>query len=390
MPPVADADVVILGAGCAGLSLASRLAAGASPLRVIALETRTDYVDDRSWCFWSPLQHDLSHLVSHSWDSWRFSSRDGRSYTHSTPGVAYQYVRSIDVYDDAVARIRRSTNVTLHTGVTARSLTSAHGGVRIDTGDGEILARHVIDTRPRRQQALLYQCFAGVEIRTDAPHGFDPRVVGLMTDMESDADGLGFVYTLPLDDRRALVEWTRFSEVPLSFGEVEAGLNGVLRSRGLADAQVVRSERGILGMGVTAEPNETNEPIPGVVVAGNAGGAVRAASGYAFLRIQRWAERCAAALAATGTPLAHPAEPFVRREMDRIFLQAVRAHPERTAEYFMALAAGCPPHRLVRFLSDQAQAGDYARLITSLPLLPFLRELAPRAIPRPMLAEIVR
>lgn len=387
MAPVADADVVILGAGCAGLSLASRLAGGRSARRVIALDARTDYTDDRSWCFWRPIHHDLSHLVSRSWDAWRFSSPGGPEYTHSTPGISYQYVRSIDVYTDALRRIHDSKNVVLRTGVTAQSLEAVSGGVRIGTTDGEIVARHVIDTRPRRQQAMLYQCFSGVEICTDEPHGFNPDVVGLMTDMASDAAGLGFVYILPLDDRRALVEWTRFSETPLSFDEVDAGLRAVLARQGLSGARVVRSERGVLGMGVAPT---TEAPIAGVVVAGNAGGAVRAASGYAFLRIQRWAERCAAALEATGAPVPHPAEPFVRGQMDRIFLQAVRAHPERTAEYFVALAAGCPPHRLVRFLSDQAQPGDYARLITSLPLMPFLTQILPERRPSPALVEVAR
>ena len=67
--------------------------------------------------------------------------------------------------------------------------------------------------------------------------------------------------------------------------------------------------------------------------------------------------------------------------MDRIFLQAVRADLERAPEYFLALARGVPAVGLVRFLSDTARLTDYARLIASLPTVPFLRQLVPSRSP---------
>jgi lycopene beta-cyclase len=120
-------------------------------------------------------------------------------------------------------------------------------------------------------------------------------------------------------------------------------------------------------------------PPAGVVVAGNAGGALRAASGYGFLRIQHWARACADSLTRGAPPLGHPAEPRLRRSMDRIFLQAVRADLDRTPAYFLALAERMPPAGLVRFLSDAARLTDYAGLIASLPTAPFLRQLVPRS-----------
>lgn len=137
----------------------------------------------------------------------------------------------------------------------------------------------------------------------------------------------------------------------------------------------MREEQGILPMGRVDAPTA---PLPGVALAGNAGGALRDASGYAFLRIQRWATRCAAALARGEAPPAHPREPWVRRQMDRIFLQALRAHPERSAEYFIAMATRVPPRRLLRFLTDRATVGDLASIILSLPLMPFLAQLPDR------------
>ena len=370
-----DADLVILGAGCAGLSLAARLAVQAPGLKVELVEPRTGYVDDRSWCFWRPTRHDLSDIVSKTWSSWRFSTVDGREARHSVPGLAYQYIRGADFYARSREVIESGPNVTLHLGRSAGEMTAVPGGVRVDTDRGDLVAAHVIDTRPQRTEALLFQCFTGVEIETAEPHGLDLDEVGLMTRMESDSAGLGFVYALPLSHDRALIEWTRFSAVPLSKAELGAGLGIALTRLGLADARILRTEGGVLPMG---RAPRTAEPPPGVFLAGNTGGGLRAASGFGFLRIGRWADACAGALASGQPPFSHPPEPWARREMDRIFLQAVREHPERTADYFAALATGVPAAGLVRFLSDSARPGDYARIIASLPLLPFLAQIPPR------------
>jgi lycopene beta-cyclase len=370
-----EVDLVILGAGCAGLSLAARLADAGTTLRVMAIEARADYVDDRSWCFWRPDAHPLSRLVSTTWRSWTFSGADGRTATRSVPGMSYQYVRGSDFYDDATARIAASPNVTVHMATPVGQLEAVTGGVRLATPSGTVTARWVVDTRPVRRPSMLYQCFAGVEVHSDAPLPFEPDKAGLMTSMQADAAGLAFTYVLPISPTRALVEWTRFSPTPLPESQLVTELNATLERLSLSNVPVVRTEGGVLPMG---RPPGTLPSLPGVFHAGVAGGALRAASGYAFLRIQRWADSCTEALLAGRPPTGHPAEPWARREMDRIFLQAVRAHPEKTADYFLAMSQRVAPRRFVRFLSDEATAGDYASIIASLPLIPFLRELRPR------------
>jgi lycopene beta-cyclase len=378
---VADADLVILGAGCAGLSLAARLARVQDRLRVDIVEPRVDYEDDRSWCFWRPEHHDLSDLVSHSWDGWRFSGATGAAVHHRVTGLRYQYLRGSDFYRRALQRIEGASSIRMHAGVRATEIAPLGDGpdalIRVETDRGSILARHVIDTRPRVMPAMLYQSFSGVEIESERPLPFDQREVGLMDSMATDGGGMHFRYTLPLGRTRALVEWTRFNTSPTPSATLSAELDDELARLGLAGARVIRREGGILPMGMIGGLPETPR---GVVFAGNSGGALRAASGYGFLRIQRWALACADALLREGPPIGHPAEPFLRRSMDRIFLQAVRADLERTPEYFMALARGVQPAGLVRFLSDAARLTDYVRLIDSLPTVPFLRQIAPKSV----------
>lgn len=392
-----DADLVILGAGCAGLALASRLAQRGTSLRVISLDVRTEYADDRSWCFWADDAHELRPIVSAEWSDWTYQSASGEPAPHRVAEMTYQYVRGTDFYARARALIEQSDSVELRLGVAAgevrplhRSITRPAGeGVIVSTSAGDLTARWVVDTRPRRTAALLFQCFSGAEVDHGGALDLDalgvaPGAAGLMTGMRADADGLGFVYVLPLSDSTALVEWTRFSPAPLRASEVRAGRDAALAAlgapTGAPHVRVLREEAGVLPMGRVPDAASTADPsIPGVVVAGAAGGALRDASGYGFARIQAWARDCADRLARGEAPVGHPPEPFIRRQMDRIFLQALRAHPERTADYFAAMARGVAPARLLRFLTDRARVTDLLAIIASLPLLPFLAQLPDRS-----------
>ncbi len=383
-------DTVVIGAGAAGLALGSRLADRGHHRSVLILDARTDYRDDRTWSFWAPPEHPLRHLVAHEWASWRFGSGPSRA-DHRVPGLSYQAVRGIDYYRDAQARIAVSPVVQLHLGVTVVGVEAVLGAdhprearIRVHTTAGVIAARHVVDTRPVDTPATLFQCFVGAEV----DHGgslhrlgdgsdarIDPGTAGLMTRMRTDGDGFVFMYVLPFTPTTALVELTRFSSTPLPLERVAREREDELAALGLARARVVREEAGILPMGADPAPRPG---VPGVVRAGNGGGALRAATGYAFARIQQWADACADAMIAGGAPIAHPAEPWVRREMDRIFLQTLRAHPDRAPEFFLALAERVEPARLVRFLTDRASAADLAAIILALPFGTFLAQLPDR------------
>ena len=379
-----DVDLAILGGGAAGLGLARRLARAGTALRVVVIEPREEYTNDRSWGFWSDAEHDHSPLVAARWNAWSWQHDRSGSFAHRTPGTRYEMLRAADMAEHALAFINRSRTVELRRGVSAGEVVALpDGGLSIRTDDGPFTARWVIDTRPRPADALLYQCFAGSEVRHGGRldlHrlGMTISTAGLMTGMTSDADGFGFTYILPLDADTALVEWTRFSAHPLPFSHLAAERDARLADLNIAPADggvVIREEGGTLRMGrVETAPADP----PGLVRAGASGGALRDATGYAFQRIERWAEQCAAALLRGEPPIPHPPEPWARRQMDRIFLQALRAHPERTPGYFAALARGVPAASLMRFLTDAARPGDLARIILALPKLPFLAQIPDR------------
>lgn len=374
-------DLMVIGGGLAGLSLAVRLAQRGYGGRVRIIEPRQHYSDDRSWAFWTRRDSKWASSAVRTWDRWSFSRSGGATLSRSADGWCYAYLRSSEFYRSALRTIAGSPNITLLAGTTAGTVEARADDVRVATSAGALTARHVVDTRPpsasQSSAATLFQCFVGRELQLHQP-GFDDTQVELMTDMRCDTRGFVFSYVLALSATRALVEATRFSTQPIGAAELMPDLEVLLDARGWSHAEVLRRESAVLPMGLPAPTGAGT--VPGMVSAGIGGGALRAASGYGFLRIQGWADACADALLQGRPPVGHPAEPTLRRWMDRLFLQVLASHPERSPEFFLRLAAAVPGPAFVRFMSDQAGWADHARIIAALPPGPFLQALQARPL----------
>ena len=383
MPTRAPIDIAILGGGCAGLSLGRELVRTNSELRATILEPRSHYQNDRTWCFWERPSHPLSALVSASWPAWRFS-HGGDVLTHDGNDLlSYQCIRSDDFYADACAVIDASDTVELRTGVRVHGYQSASNGVRIQTTHGPVHARYVVDTRPpsasQLQGVRMFQLFEGVEVRTEKAT-FDCHTAGLMEDMSTESGAFEFSYVLPLGPTRALIEATRFAPVSRRHDVMHEALGRRLRDRVASSFDIIRRERGVIPMGRVVR-SETNDPR--VILAGTRGGAVRASTGYALLRIDRWARACVRSLQDGKGPIEHPAPPWWQARMDDLFLNVLTSHVGRAPEIFMAMARHVPPAAFVRFLSDRAGFGDIARVVAALPTGLFLDAALRDALPRP-------
>ena len=378
-----DLDLVILGGGCAGLSLALRLAEQPGLCqRVAVLESRQVYRHDRSWCFWRVSAHRYEHLVKRSWSHVALRSAD-RAVQVDCTRTPYQLLEAGAFYDHACEAISTSAAVRLNLGVAVLGPPRpVPGGWRIETTAGGLTAAQVIDTRPpnppRRGDAVLWQSFLGEELVCDRAV-FNPHQVDLM-DFANDLSGaVTFTYVLPLANNRALVETTLFDPQPRRPADLAQRQQlAVQRLCGGASSHVVRTEAGILPMGNKYPQTALGR---GHWRAGLMSGAARPATGYAFQRIQRWADGCSVALRSGRDPSGHAPDPLLTRLMDRLFLDVLRCHPEHGPELFTRLFGRVATPRIVRFLSDRASFMDRVAVAASLPTGLFLRQLL-RSAPR--------
>jgi lycopene beta-cyclase len=195
-----------------------------------------------------------------------------------------------------------------------------------------------------------------------------------MTHLQAEETGFFFTYVLPYSASRALVEVTAVScpkqGRQASREELRAHLDDRL---GKDRYRIERFEAGRLPMGLPTLPAKA---AANLWRAGTQGGALRMSSGYAFLRIQRWAEREAGRLKAGLPPQGHPRPSFVEKYLDPLFLQVLRHQPELAPEIFMKLGNQMSADRFVRFMIDEPQVADLAQLIAVLPKVPFMKQLA--------------
>ena len=374
-----DCDLLILGGGCAGLSLARELAAfGLRCPSTRILEQRAQYQNDRTWCFWGDDAALMTHLVDHQWP--RVVLRTATDATRfDCAKHPYQMISSNRFYDDALHTIAAAPQLALEQGVRILAEPNLVGGVwQVETNAGLRRGKILIDTRGAaaaglpHQAPILWQSFFGHEVSCEAPV-FDPTSVTLMDFIDDPAGRVVFTYLLPLSAHRALVELTVFGPSPLTPADLALPLQQQIRARVGSHAVVVeRSEHGILPMGLPAQPSTVR---PNHVRVGLMHGAARASTGYAFQRIQRWARDCGARLAAGAAPIGHAADPVLLRSMDRLFLSVLRHRPASAAALFINMFARSDGDTLVRFLSDRASLRDYLGIVAALPALPFVQQL---------------
>lgn len=367
-------DLIIIGAGCAGLSLGMQLASlHAQAPRTLLLEPRIAYKNDRTWCFWGDEQTPFASLASHSWQ--RFSVNNAVSRTlvdcSATP---YRLLNAADFYTQALETIACNPALDLKTGISLTAEPSlTEGRWHLHTTGGSFSANAVVDTRPLPMQQLsdttLWQSFLGCELEFQEPR-FDPTSAQLMDFYPATGAFVGFNYVLPLSTTRALVEFTVFASRIYDEAELASYLDAqVEKFAGGRPYQRLRNEYGLIPMGMS-KPKGTVKPAEkhsSYVRVGLTAGAARPATGYAFQRIQRWALACKQSLQKNDLPVGHQPDSFVIRQMDAIFLNVLRHHPDLGPELFMRLFSKVSSEKLIRFLSDQGRVSDYLAVILSLP-----------------------
>jgi lycopene beta-cyclase len=380
-----DYDYVVIGAGCAGLSLSVHLLeAGLGSRRVLILDPRTDFPNDRTWCFFDVHPHPFEAAVSHRWRRWRVADT-GAVVEQSSNAYAYQYLPGNAFYRLALSRIDGSESYELALGCRADSVRDRGDHVVVETSRGPITARLAFDGRPGTERTFpgaedgtrevrLLQHFRGWFVETDAP-AFDPSFATLMDFRVDQSRGIHFVYTLPFTETKALVEDTYFSTRTLARHDYEATLRRHLAQRGIDGYAISHSERGVIPM--TTESFE-QRPSERVFRIGLVGGLARPATGYAFLAIQRFSRKMAARLAEVDAEeIPAPPQPRSKRTqiLDRCFLSHIDEHPDEAPSIFAMLFDRVPPEVLVRFLSETSSFSDDFCIMRSLPTLPFAQSM---------------
>lgn len=235
-------DVLLVGGGLANSLIALQLRRMRPELQVRLLDAEPGVGPVKTWSvFRSDLDSEtwaaLEPAFEAAWPGYTVMFPDhGRRLT-----TGYASLRS----DALAALVREVMGPAVQSGRRVASLES--DGVTCEDGE-QFGAKVVIDGRggaPSRNLVLGHQKFLGLEVLLRRPHGLTTPIV--MDATVRQEDGYRFLYVLPLDPARLLIEDTRYSDGPeLEAAALEAAVLRYARGRGWALGEVVRRERGVL------------------------------------------------------------------------------------------------------------------------------------------------
>ena len=369
-------DYVILGGGCAALSLASQISdKKINNFSFLILEKKRKYTDDRSWCFWSKKEHMYDKLVSYSWNKFSFGLKN-KEVIHSSKKYNYKYVRSIDFYNYSLKKIKETPNINLYLGESVKKINKNKNNYLVCTEKNKYIAKNIIDTRPKKdiylKEPFLFQSFLGYEIKAK-DYESKCNTAKIMDNMRAKNNIFTFNYILPFEEGRFLIEVTTFSKKNVPSYTLQSILNNTLRAYNFKKYKIIRKEYGVIPMGfinyglINKKSNYFS--------AGTLGGAVRPSSGYAFLRIQEWAIKCAKLLQTNNNIISHKKEKFFEKKLDMIFLRTLCNNLRRSPEIFFIFLSRISTDSFIRFMSGNANIIDYLKVIFSMPKKIFLKNI---------------
>ena len=374
-----DWDIVIVGGGLGGLSLAVELAQpDFAHLRVLVLEKRTEYRRDRTWSYWATQPHRYTELERKRWNAWRVSFHGKQAQQKSTgsSSLAYCTIDSDAFYAFAQRQITAAPHLHLRMGMSVVDIRDGSCQTVVLADGTTLSSTWVMDARPLGlpKAHSLCQHFIGWEI--EAPVDcFDDSMVELM-DFQPATSGLHFLYVLPYGPRKALIESTWMSAYTHN-PDYEFELQAYLQSRyGLTSYKRVYQEQGCLDLQATPRTYPVTDGSYKTVSLGRAAGTLRSSTGFAFLETIADAKRIAQCFA--NSPFAEVRVPPYRSDlldkwMDKIFCDGLMADWPRAPEFFLALFKGVASHNLVAFLTGRPSLVQRLQVSLQLPKWHFLR-----------------
>jgi len=192
-------DYIIIGGGCAGLSLAYELEIydKLKNKTLAIIEPREEYIRDKTWSFWKVINHNFEDCVKKKWNNFTINSPSQTKFVEckKTP---YQTIDSGLFYQKIISRLKLNKNINFFKNINEIDKTNS------------IIFNSVSDIKDANNN--LWQHFQGVEIETPNDF-FDEQIFNLMDFACDQRNRVHFFYTLPFTKKNALIETTWISEL---------------------------------------------------------------------------------------------------------------------------------------------------------------------------------
>ena len=349
-------DYVIIGGGCAGLSLAYELAINKKldSKTLAIIEPRVEYKRDKTWSFWKVANHNFDDCIIKSWNSFTVNSSSG-SNELNIENFPYQSIDSGAYYKKINNTLSKNKNIKFFKNIN-----------EIDTNNS-----FVFNSVPelRLDKSKLWQHFQGVEIEVEKDI-FDDEIINLMDFNCDQKNNVHFFYTLPFTKKKALIETTwlsQFNNESLKDydTQIEKYISGSL---GIQKYKINFKEKGAIPLFYPSKNKEVNK-----INIGSAGCMTRLSTGYTFLNIQehsRYIRKNIDNIVSAKTYSIGKKYEF----LDNIFLRVLKNYPERMPGIFLKMFK-CNTNTIVKFLSNKSNILEDLLIILKMPKWIFIKAI---------------
>ncbi len=357
-------DIIIIGAGCSGLSLAYRFIGTDKKICVFDNNTREDRIR-KTWSYWKVYNHPFSHLESQKNNKLKINYEtevelDCSEYNYAT-------IDSFDFDEFIFNEIEKCKNIDIKFNTTINDLKETRAGFYLTISGQEYHSTYVFDSRLSREEIIMQQIFKGIFVKFDRPlESFTPYLMDF-----SDKDEFHFFYSLPLGDNIYLFETTYYSLSEKDIPSLKEEVHQYINKKYSNQYQVVREEFGKIPLSTKIEPDNTKNNYTNI---GISSGATRASTGYTFINIQKQCDEYVKKINNQKfIEYRSTLRQAILRKMDNILLMIIRDHPKLSKKILFHLFERNNNSTVIRFLSDIPKITDIIKIIMNMPKLIFIK-----------------
>jgi lycopene beta-cyclase len=349
-------DYIIIGGGCAGLSLAYELEIHEKlkDKTLAIIEPRQEYKKDKTWSFWKVIPHNFDDCVKKSWENFSINVPGKTNYLECK-NYPYQSIDSGLFYEKIINKLKENNNISFFKDIK-----------EIDKKNS-----FIFNSVPylKKNHLNLWQHFCGVEIETKN-NFFDEEIFNLMDFDCEQRESVHFFYTLPYSKRKALVETTWLSKINDNSqkdydNQIKEYIEKHLK---IKNYEINYKEEGAIPLFYPSYKKEKN-----VINIGTAGGMTRLSTGYTFLNIQEHSKY----LRENIENISETKRFEIRKKyqfLDDIFLRVLNKHPERMSDIFFNMFK-TSPKTIIKFLSNKSNFFEDLSIVIRMPKMIFIKAL---------------
>ena len=346
-------DYIIIGGGCAGLSLAYELEVnGKLKDKSLAIyEPRKEYKRDKTWSFWKVVGHNFEDCVIKSWNNFTVNTSE-TSHEVTNKNFPYQSIDSGKFYEKINSKLSFNPNINFF-----KNLNEINS-------ENSIIFNSVF--KAKLDKSELWQHFQGVEIET-SKNIFDDEILNLMDFNCDQKNDVHFFYTLPFKKNRALIETTWLSNLEdQSLMDYDLQLENYIKNNlGIKNYKINFTEKGAIPLFYPSFKNDNRN-----INIGSAGGMTRLSTGYTFLNIQEHSKYIV-----KNINKIEKIEAFNLGKkyqfLDKVFLRVLERYPEKMPKIFFDMFK-TSSNTVIKFLSNKSNIFEDINIISKMPKIIFI------------------